>query len=142
MVYYYVQENNKCTLKSYNFKSIATVPDISQLEENFESFLSNYFGATYYEEVSENWGSVISEIRLYFDDGKVGGYSSWYCKNTWIDSTLENDANLEIFDLLLKIDTQNGADTSKIFECLCYYGAFEAVKVRKSWFGFQNVQYF
>ena len=53
-----------------------------------------------------------------------------YCKKTWNDSTLENDADLEIFDLLLKIDIQNGVDSYKIVRNLCFYGAFEAVKVR------------
>ena len=67
---------------------------------------------------------------MYFEDGNVGGYSSWYCSKTWNDETLENEADLEIFDLLLKIDIKNGADTSKIVLWLCNYGAFEAVKVR------------
>ena len=99
------------------------------MEENFESFLSNYFGASYDEEVSEKWKIVIWEIELYFKEGDVGGWSSWYCKGTWNASTLENEADLEIFDLLLKIDIKNGADPSKIVNWLCNYGAFEAVKV-------------
>ena len=90
--------------------------EISKLEENFESFLSNYFGASYYGEVSEKWGDIIREIRMYFEDGHVGGWSSFYCKATWNDSTLENEADLEIFDLLSKIDIQNGADASKIVD--------------------------
>ena len=104
------------------------------MEEKFGSFLSNYFGFNYDEEVSEKWAAVIDEIRTYFKDDGVGGYSSWYCQRTWNDETLENDADLEIFDLLLKIDIKNGADTSKIVPQLCYFGAFEAVKVRKRWF--------
>ena len=102
------------------------------MEEKFRGFLSNYFGASYDEEVSEKWEAVIFEIELYFEDGKVGGYSSWYCKLTWNDETLENDADLEIFDLLLKIDSQNEADSSKIVLWLCGVGAFEAVKVGKT----------
>ena len=98
----------------------------------FRGFLSNYFGASYDEEVSEKSGDVIEEINMYFEDGKVGGWSSFYCKKTWNDSTLNNDANLEIFDLLLKIDIKNGADLSKIFLELCFFGAFEAVRVRNS----------
>ena len=113
-------------------KRSATVPEISNLEENFESFLSNYFGAGYDEDVSQKWGSVIIEIQMYFKDGHVGGWSSFYCKFNWNDSTLENEADLEIFDLLLKIDIQNGADVSKIVLVLCGYGTFEAVKVSKS----------
>ena len=100
------------------------------MEETFGSFLSNYFGASYDEEVSEKWAVVMIETRLYFEDGYAGGWSSFYCKLTWNDSTLENNADLEIFDLLLKIDIQNGADLSKIVDGLCNYGAFEAVKVR------------
>ena len=102
------------------------------MEENFESFLSNYFGASYDGEVSEKWGSVIFEERLYCKDGYVEGWSSAYCSVTWNGSTLENEADLDIFDLLFKIDIKNGADTSKIFGHLCRNGAFEAVKVRKS----------
>ena len=103
---------------------------MSKMNEKFEGFLSNYFGAGY-EEVSDKWAAVIDEIRLYFEDGKVGGYSSWYCNATWNNETLENEVDFEIFDLLLKIDIKNGADTSKIVNRLCYYGAYEAVKVRK-----------
>ena len=112
------------------------------MENKLKRFLSNYFGASYDEEVSEKWAAVIIEIRLYFEDGKLGGWSSFYCKVTWNDETLENEADLEIFDLLLKIDIKNGADTSKIVQNFCFNGAFEAVKVRKSWFDYQNVQYF
>ena len=108
------------------------------MKDRFESFLSNYFGASYDEEVSEKWEDVIFEIELYFKDGDVGGWSSYYCKATWNDSTLENDADLEVFDLLLKIDIKDGADTSKIVLRLCRYGAFEAIKVRKSYFPFHR----
>ena len=101
------------------------------MEENFENFLTNYFGPGYGEEISGKWESVFVEQRLYFEDGAVGGWSSYYCKLTWNDETLENDANLEIFDLLLKIDIKNGADLSKIVLSLCHNGAFEAVTVKK-----------
>ena len=114
----------------YNFQRSDTVPEISKLEEKFESFLSNYFGASYDEEVSEKWEAVTYEIETYFKDGKIGGWSSYYCKATWNDETLENEADFEIFDLLFKIDIKNGADTSKIVDSLCLDGAFEAVKVR------------
>ena len=97
----------------------------------FQSFLKKYFGAGY-DEVSKKWGAVIYEIETYFRDDNLGGWSSFYCKMTWNDSTLENDADLEIFDLLLKIDIKNGAYISKIVLHLCLFGAFEAVKVRKS----------
>ena len=101
------------------------------MEENFENFLSNYFGTGYGEEISGKWEAFIYEIETNFKDGHVGGYSSYYCKVTWNDETLENDADLEIFDLLLKIDIKNGADSSKIVQGLCKDGAFEAVKVKK-----------
>ena len=99
------------------------------MEEKFESFLSNYFGAGYDKEVYGKWGSIIFEIKLYLKQGWVRGWSSYYCQKTWNDSTLENEADLEIFDLLYKIDIKNGADSSKIIESLCCDGAFEAVKV-------------
>ena len=102
------------------------------MEEKFGSFLSTYFGASYDEEVSEKWEAVIEEIETYFGDDKIGGWSSFYCKLKWNDETLENEADLEIFDLLLKIDIKNGADTSRIVLGLCCFGAFEAVKVGKS----------
>ena len=68
---------------------------------------------------------------MYYADETVGGWSSLYCKKTWNDETLKNEADLEIFDDLLKIDIKNGADTFIIVHSLCLYGAFEAVKVRK-----------
>ena len=102
------------------------------MEENFKIFLSNYFGDSYDEEVSEKWEVVIDEIEMYFKDGYVRGWSSGYCWRTWNDETLENEADLEIFDLLLKIDIKNGADKSKIVQNLCKDGAFEAVKVKKN----------
>ena len=79
---------------------------------------------------------------MYFEDGQPGGWSSFYCSETWNDETLENDADLEIFDLLLKIDNKNGADTSKIVLFLCGYGAFEAVKVRKIKLPFHEILIF
>ena len=102
------------------------------MKERFESFLSNYFGASYDQKVSKKWEDFILEIKRYFKDGLVGGWSSFYCSETWNDSTLENEADLEIFDLLLKIDIKNGADTSRIVRNLCSFGAFEAVKVKKA----------
>ena len=99
--------------------------------EKFEGFLSNYFGDSYDAGVSEKWKDIIWGIRYYFEDGRVGGFSSLYCSKTWNDETLENEADLEIFDLLLNIDIKNGANTSQIVRTLCTDGAFEAVKVRK-----------
>ena len=99
------------------------------MEEKFGSFLSTYFGENYDKEVSEKWRDIIRESLRY---SKIGGWSSCYCSVTWNGSTLENEADLEIFDLLLKIDIKNGADTSKIVQSLCINGAFEAVKVRKN----------
>ena len=98
---------------------------------NFLRFLSNYFGVGYDEGFSEKF-EVFMEIENYFEDGRVGGWSSYYCKATWNELTLVNEADLEIFDLLLKIDTQNAADTSRIVQSLCQNGAFEAVKVEIS----------
>ena len=108
------------------------------MEEKIETFLSNYFGATYDKEDTEKW-AIIWEIVMYFKDDKIGGWSSSYSRMTWNESTLENEADLEIFDLLLKIDIKNGADLSKIVWNLCFTGAFEAVKVRNSWFPFHEI---
>ena len=119
-------------MKIYNLKRSA-VSEISNLEEKFESFLSNYFGYSAYDKkVSKKWKDIIFEIRLYFKDRNYGGWSCYYCSKTWNNSNLENDADLEIFDLLFKIDVRNRADTSDIIWNLCFIGAFEAVKVRNS----------
>ena len=104
-----------------NFSSIP-----SKLIEKFEIFLSTYFGASYVKANFDKWLSVVLEILFHL----IGGYSGCYCAVTWNDETLKNDANLEIFDLLYKIDIKNGADPSKIVHCLCIRGAFEAVKVK------------
>ena len=101
-----------------------------EIVEGLITFLSTNFEDNYDERLLGNFEDIIVEIKLYFEDGKVGGWSSFYCKMTWNDKTLENDADLEIFDLLFKIDIRNGADTSKILHSLCLDGAFEAVKVR------------
>ena len=98
--------------------------------EAFKTFLSDYFGDHFDGRLSDQLDAVIVEIILSFEDSRVGGWSIYYCKVTWSDSNLETDADLEIFDLLLKIDIQNGADPSKIVNGLCNVGAFEAVKVR------------
>ena len=116
----------------HNFKRSSNGHENSKLEEKFGGFLSNYFGVSYDEKVSEKWAAIVFETFINFDDGAVGGWSSEYCRKTWNDLTLENDADLEIFDLLLKIDIKNGADISKIVLWLCAFGAFETVKVRRS----------
>ena len=72
---------------------------------------------------------IVYESDLYFKDDKVGGYCSWYCKMTWNEESLKNEADLDIFDLLFQIDTENGADISNIFLWICRFGAFEAIKV-------------
>ena len=94
--------------------------------------MSNCFGADYDGRLSEllKFNGVIFENVLYFKDGPFGGWSSYYCNETWNVSTLENDADLEVFDLLFKIDIKNGANKSKIVLGLCRNGAYEAVKVR------------
>ena len=107
-------------------------PDITKFKEKFEDCLLNYFGENYDERLFKKCAAIIIEIETYFKDGYVGGWSIWYCKMTWNDKTLENDADFEIFDLLLEIDIKNGADPTKIVQILCGYGAFEAVKVRNS----------
>ena len=99
--------------------------------EGLITFLSTNYEVDHDQRLPRHLVDItIIEIDTYFKDGRVGGWSSFYCKKTWNDSTLENDANLEIFDLLLKMDIKNGADTSKIVDSLCLTGAFEAVKVR------------
>ena len=105
------------------------VSEMKKLTRKFLSFLSNYFGDSYDENVYGKWKKIIWEIYRYCRDGHFGGWCSYYCSETWNDETLENDADFEIFDLLLKMDIQNGADTSKIVHSLCKYSAFEAVKV-------------
>ena len=70
------------------------------------------------------------ESELYFKEGTVGGYSSFYCVATWDEYGLKNEADLALFDLLLEIDVKNGADTTKILNNLCKGGAFGAAKVR------------
>ena len=104
------------------------------MKDKFGSFLSNYFGADYDEKVSGKWKAVIDEIETYFEDDSVGGWSSFYCKMNWNDETLENEADLEIFDLVLTIDIKNGADIARIVDSLCFNGAFDAVKVKKIYF--------
>ena len=99
--------------------------------EGLKTFLSTYFEDDYDVRLLGNFVGIIVKIPLYFKNGSIGGWSSGYCKVTWNDSTLENEADLEIFDLLFKIDIKNGADTSKIVQNLFNVGAaFEAVKVR------------
>ena len=105
-------------------------PDITNPDKWFKDFLSIYFGGNYDVRIFEKWKILIFEIKLYLDDGEVGGWSGWYCQVTWNDKTLKNEADLKIFDLLLKIDIQNEFDTSKVVYSLCNVGAFEVVKVR------------
>ena len=96
------------------------------------NLISIHFGKNDDGRLLVKLGGAMFEIELYLEDGHFGGWSSYYCSKTWNEETLENEADLEIFDLLLKIDTQNGADPSKIVLSLCLFGAFEAVKVRKT----------
>ena len=99
------------------------------LIEAFIHFLSDYFGDHFDGRLNEQLEAVIVEIETYFKNSYIGGWSSYYCKKTWNEETLENDADFEIFDLLFKIDIQNEADLSKIVDSLCLHGAYEAVKV-------------
>ena len=113
-------------------------PEMTKFKEKFGDYLFNHFGENYdgrlpkMETFKKCAAIIIIEIERYFKDGKVGGWSSFYCKMTWNDETLENEADLEIFDLLFKIDIKNGADLSKIVLWLGGFGAFDAVKVKNS----------
>ena len=110
-------------------RSLAS-PEITKFNEKFEDFVLIYFCENYDRTLFEKWEAVINEIEIYFKDGLVGGYSSGYCYATWNDETMENEADLKVFDLLFEIDVQNGADPTKIAWNLCLVGAFEAVKVK------------
>ena len=87
------------------------------------------FGQIYDENFFKIWEAILIETKLYLKRDWIGGWSSFYCKAAWNDSTLENDVNLDIFDLLLEIDKRNGANPSTIVLGLCNCGAFEAIKV-------------
>ena len=88
--------------------------EITKFKEKFLDFTSTYFGKNYAARYFRKWEAVIDEIERLFNDGNVGGAT-----------------DLEIFDHLLKIATQDQADSSKIFPGLCFLGAFEAIKVHK-----------
>ena len=121
--------------QTINFQRSCRVPknseNLMEIIKGLRTFLPTYIiEDDYNERLLHDFVGLLIEIKLYCEEGNVGGYSSFYCKKTWNDETLENDANLKIFDLLLKIDIENGADASKIVYHLCAVGAFEAVKVR------------
>ena len=108
---------------------LETARSNNKAKEKFGDFLATYFREKYDGSLFKKWKAIIFETDLYYEDDLVGGWSSMYCRLTWNDRTLENEADLEIFDLLLKIDIKNGADSSKVVHSLCTDGAFEAVKV-------------
>ena len=95
-----------------------------------EDFFRKYFGNSFDEKKVGVLEGIKFEGRIYFKEEKVGGYSSFYCKVAWDEHGLKNDADLAVFDLLFKIDVENGANKTKILDSLCLYGAFGAVKVR------------
>ena len=103
------------------------------MEEKIEIFLSSYFGASHVKADSLKGKFFYLEMLISFKNDQSGGYSGAYCASTWNDSTLKNDADLEVFDLLFEIDIKNGADPSKLVNNLCNRGAFEAVKVGQNY---------
>ena len=94
-----------------------------------EEYFRGYFGSAFEEDV-EGLEHVKLESIVYFEEGKIGGYSSYYCKAACDEKSLKNDADLAVFDLLYEIDVENGADRTQILSSLCFDGAFGAVKVR------------
>ena len=105
-------------------------PEITKFKEKFRDFIFIYFGKNGDAGLFEKFEALIFETELYFKVGEEGGWSGYYCAKTWNDEALENEADLQIFDLLFEIDNKNGADSSIIFEVVCHFGAFEAIKVR------------
>ena len=95
-----------------------------------KEFFREYFGTAFDEKKVGVLEGIKIEGLMYFKEGKVGGYSSCYCKMAWDKKRLKCDADLSVFDLLLEIDVKNGADTTKILNNLCKGGAFGAAKVR------------
>ena len=108
-------------------RSLAS-PEITKFKETFRIFISIHFGSNRDAGLLEKFEAIIFE--LYFKVGEEGGWSGYYCKMAWNDETLKNEADLEIFYLLFKIDIKNGANTSVIVESVCHYGAFDVLKVR------------
>ena len=95
-------------------------------------FLSSYFGEEYKSVYENKWKVLKIEIGFYIENGlKIEGWCILYCKKTWNNLTLQNDARLRIFEILYQIDLQNGADVSNIVYLLCSYGAFKAVEVNE-----------
>ena len=95
-----------------------------------EEFFREYFGSDFDEKKVDVLEDIIYESELYFKEGDVGGFSSYYCQMAWDEKRFKNDADLAVFDLLFETDVDNGADTTKILNSLCLAGAFGAVKVR------------
>ena len=122
-------QNSVQTNYFFNLLRNEAIRDLKGVLRKFEHFLSFYFGEYYDEKLWEEWEAILIEMRLYFQNDNVGGWSSVYCTETWNASTLENDADWNVFNILFKIDTENQANLSKIFSYLCHDGAFEIIKV-------------
>ena len=107
-------------------------------DESAEHFFRRHFGSHFekfsnlYEKIDELQG-MRAENDIYFNEKGPGGYSSLYCSVAWDDESLQNDADLAIFNLLFEIDLENDAETTIILNNLCIIGAFGAVKVRANW---------
>ena len=115
-----------CVQFSSNIVSIIVV---CKVERNLiHDFFKEYFGSDFDEEQAVTLEGIKFEGVIY--SSKVGGYSTFYCQMALAKGRLKNDADLAVFDLLFKIDLENGADSTKILNQLCCFGAFGAVKVR------------
>ena len=94
-----------------------------------EDFFLQYFGSDFDMQKIGVLEGIIYESETYFKESKIGAYSSMYCKMAWNEESLTNDADMLVFDILYRIDVENGADTTKILDSTCFNGAFGAVKV-------------
>ena len=56
--------------------------NFEDIKEALKMFLSDYFGDHFDGRLSAQLKAVIFEIEIYFKDGWVGGWSSFYCKVT------------------------------------------------------------
>ena len=92
-----------------------------------EDYFLEYFGSFENENIGVLDG-IKYESRLYFKFRTPGGYCSLYCNMALDEENLKNDADLSLFDLLLQIDIENGAEPTKILNSICLNGAFGAVK--------------
>ena len=74
--------------------------------------------------IDELYDCFFEETKTMYGIKKIGGYSAQYCRKKWNEEDLTSEVDVDMFWKLFHLDVKIGANSTKLFNGVCAYGAF------------------